>query len=137
VLRGVSRHRDPSVFDRLDERPVVTLVLVTVARSLAPKRDGLIGATLVRVVVVAHKIFAALREREVKRAAQGQGELYARVWCDLRTHLKFSSCVIKLHCPVFLNAEHTGTARTVIGPPVTNQLGVHLLCTRTPHKAND
>src|SRR5499427_9306031 len=67
--------------------------LRAVARSLAPKRDGLIGATLVRVVVVAHKIFAALREREIKCAAPGQGELYARVWCNLRTHLKFSSCM--------------------------------------------
>jgi acetyltransferase-like isoleucine patch superfamily enzyme len=102
-----------------------------------PKRDGLIGATLTRVGVVAHKIFAAFRERQIKLAAQGQGEVYARVWCDLSTNnLKHSSCVIKLHCTVFLNAEHTGAARTIIGPPVTNQPGVHLLlCTRTPHQA--
>src|SRR6516162_10178179 len=109
-----------------------------VAHSLTPKRDGLITATLVRVGIVAHKIFAAFCEREIKLAAQGQGEVYARCVCYLRTNnLKLSSCVIKLHCAVFLNAEHTRAARTVIGPPVTNQLGVHLLCTRTPHKADE
>src|SRR5262252_8187691 len=99
-------------------------------RSLAPKRDGLIIAGLGIVGIVAHQIFAAFREREIKLPAQGQHQVDARFRCNLLTkHLKRSSRMVKPHLPVCFNGERTGSAGTVSRLPVTNQPGVHLLST--------